>query len=151
MYRAPKSRSALRDYYWFCLDHVRVYNSTWNYYSGMNEEDVERERRGDTVWHRPTWPFGGGYRRERIRDPFGLFDEEPDAPTGAAPAAATPEAQAMATLDLTPPLSIAGLKKRYKELVKRHHPDANGGDKTAEETLKSINHAYDLLRQAVTF
>ncbi len=151
VHRAPKSRSALRDYYWFCLDHIRSYNSSWNYYSGMSEQEVEGERRGDTVWHRPTWPFSGGQPHGRICDPFGLFDENPNGPSEPAPAPATPVAEAMAILDLTPPLSIAGLKKRYKELVKRHHPDANGGDKTAEEKLKSINHAHDLLRQVVVF
>lgn len=150
LHRAPKSRSSLRDYYWFCLDHIREYNSAWNYYSGMSEREVEGERRGDTVWHRPTWPFGSR-RRERIRDPFCLFGEYPNGPTEPTPAPATPEAEAMAVLDLTPPLSNAGLKKRYKELVKRHHPDTNGGDKTAEEKLKLINHAHDLLRQVVTF
>ena len=45
-------------------------------------------------------------------------------------------------LDLTPPVTVAILKARYKELVKRHHPDANGGDKSAEEKFKEINEAY---------
>ena len=151
LYRAPRSRAALRDYYWFCRDHARAYNLEWNYYAGMSEEDVERERRGDAVWHRPTWPFGTGTQRDRLRDPFGLFEDGPNASADtASPGPTTPEEEAMAQLDLRPPLTLAGLKKRYKELVKRHHPDANGGDKAAEERLKTINRAYDLLQQAVT-
>lgn len=149
MYRAPKSRDALREYYWFCLDHIRAYNLAWNYYSGMSEADVERERRGDTVWHRPTWPFSGRPDPDNMRDPFGLFDDDPeDRP---AREATTPEGQAMLVLGLTPPLSQATLKQRYKELVKQHHPDANGGDTSAEERLKTINHAYDLLKKTATF
>ena len=38
------------------------------------------------------------------------------------------------------------MKTRYKELAKRHHPDANGGDRDAEERLKTINLAYAAVR-----
>jgi curved DNA-binding protein CbpA len=41
---------------------------------------------------------------------------------------------------------MAAVKAKYKELAKRHHPDANGGNKASEETLKSINLAYATLR-----
>jgi DnaJ-class molecular chaperone len=37
------------------------------------------------------------------------------------------------------------VKARYKELVKRHHPDANGGDKSAEERFKTVSEAYRTL------
>ncbi len=147
-FRAPRSRAELRVYYWFCLDHVREYNAEWNYYSGMTEAEVELERRGDTVWHRPTWPFGSQPSNRRAYDVFGLFEDGPDPLRRAPPRPANPEEDAMATLGLTAPVTVVELKKRYKDLVKRHHPDVNGGDNTAEEKLKSINHAYDLLRQA---
>jgi curved DNA-binding protein CbpA len=54
-------------------------------------------------------------------------------------------------LDLTLPVSLAEVKKQYKQLVKRHHPDANGGDKDAEERLKSINEAYATLRSSLAY
>ncbi|MEK9662807.1 MAG: hypothetical protein VW644_13950, partial [Alphaproteobacteria bacterium] len=54
-HRAPRSRDALRSYFWFCLDHVRKYNKAWNYYADMSDTEVEAERRKDTFWHRPTW------------------------------------------------------------------------------------------------
>src|SRR5215475_13028722 len=75
-FRAPKSRLDLHNYYWFCLDHVRAYNSAWNYYAGMNDTEIEAEIRHDTVWHRPSWKLGDrhgpGYA-DRIRDHFGVF------------------------------------------------------------------------------
>ncbi|MFO1060844.1 MAG: DnaJ domain-containing protein, partial [Dongiaceae bacterium] len=40
---------------------------------------------------------------------------------------------------------------RYKSLVKRLHPDANGGDKAAEERLKHINLAYSTLKNSTLF
>ncbi|MCK6450632.1 MAG: J domain-containing protein [Alphaproteobacteria bacterium] len=62
----------------------------------------------------------------------------------------SPEAEnlrrALAVLDLDPPVDFPTIKARYKELAKRHHPDANGGDKAAEERLKVINEAYTVLR-----
>ncbi len=55
----------------------------------------------------------------------------------------------MDIMDLNAPLTLTGLKARYKELVKQHHPDANGGDKLAEERLKEINEAYSTLKKAL--
>lgn len=153
-HRAPKSRERLRDYYWFCLNHVRDYNSAWNYYAGMSEAEVESERRGDTYWHRPTWPFTGerGFK-DGIGDHFGLFEDEATARQAGKErfAMRTPELAALAVLDLSPPVTRQTIKSRYKELVKRHHPDANGGSKEAEERLKAINRAYETLtRPAAT-
>ena len=58
-YRAPRSRFALDTFFWFCLDHVRLFNAQWNYYAGMSAREIEAEIRNDTVWQRPTWPLGG--------------------------------------------------------------------------------------------
>lgn len=151
-FRAPKSREQLRDYHWFCLEHVRAYNSAWNYYADMSEDEVEGERRADTYWHRPTWPFkGDGTSNEAIKDTFGLFDEEMAArkETKERYSATAPELAALAVLNLSPPVTRQAIKSRYKELVKRHHPDANGGSKEAEERLKEINRAYETLTRAV--
>jgi DnaJ-class molecular chaperone len=56
----------------------------------------------------------------------------------------------MAIFNLSHPITLADVKTRYKELVKRHHPDANGGDKQAEERFKLITQAYTVLRSFVT-
>jgi hypothetical protein len=148
LYRAPRSRAELELHYWFCIDHVRAYNAAWNYYAGMSAADIEREIRNDTVWQRPTWPMGvrGGYA-PRFRD-YGLFDDD-DAPSPRREArrrAPTPQEQALLIFNLEPPLTLVGLKARYKELVKLNHPDTHGGDKAAEERLKVINLAYSTLK-----
>ncbi|NKB49720.1 MAG: DnaJ domain-containing protein [Alphaproteobacteria bacterium] len=150
-HRAPKSRNHLRDYYWFCLEHVRAYNSAWNYYAGMSEEEVEGERRADTYWHRPTRPFSGEQTfGETLNDGFGLFDDEEETQQKRHErfSATAPELAALAILNLSPPVTRQEIKSRYKELVKRHHPDANGGSKDAEERLKAINRAYETLTSA---
>ena len=152
-HRAPRARDDLNNFYWFCLEHIRQYNAKWNYYSGMSENEVEHDVRYDTVWHRPSWPMDGGIRGRyspaaKLKDPFGVFGNfEPDTETndGAQHGLGTLETQALVVLDLRPPVTIDAVKARYKELVKRHHPDTNGGDKTAEEKFKLISQAYQTI------
>jgi DnaJ-domain-containing protein 1 len=160
-YRAPRGRDDLRSYYWFCLDHVREYNAAWNYYAGMSEAEVEAEIRADTTWQRPTWPLGSWHtefrsRRRRVNDPYGVFEDEAEAaraqPGGGGAhrpdPARTEHEKALAVLQLDAEASTATIKTRYKELVKLHHPDANGGDRASEERLKVINQAYSTLMRS---
>jgi hypothetical protein len=150
-YRAPKSRQSLRDYWWFCLEHVRAYNSAWDFYKGMTPGEIEAQLRGDSVGHRPTWPLGrlGTSRLDEaaLRDPLGVLaalrakDGKP-----ATPQAPTELREPLNVLGLEWPLTMDVLKTRYKTLAKRHHPDANNGDRDAEERLKVINLAYATLR-----
>jgi|JI10StandDraft_1071094.scaffolds.fasta_scaffold101103_3 hypothetical protein len=150
-FRAPLSRDQLDQYRWFCLDHVREYNRSWDYYRGMSQAEIEADLRRDTVWQRPTWPLGGPRQRTpnwRIHDGFGFFNEEPGqkAGEGARTAAEAAHVRALAVFGLEPPVTFERLRSRYLTLVKQHHPDANGGDKAAEERLKSINEAYATLK-----
>lgn len=153
-YRAPKSRRNLREYWWFCLEHVREYNSAWDYYKGMSQTEIEAELRRDTAWQRPSWPLGrlgsnGGWDGEGLRDPLGLLNAERlrrGRQRNADAIAPADLREPLATMGLTWPLTMPALKARYKELAKTHHPDANGGDRAAEERLKTINLAYATLR-----
>ncbi len=150
-YRAPQGRDKLDSYFWFCLDHVRDYNSKWDYYAGMSTQQIEQEVRRDTTWQRPTWKLGvngsSGHAAHKLRDAFGAFDQDDlGEPLSRRPDRRPPEEiQALRALDLEDPLSVADLKTRYKELVKQHHPDANGGDPLSEERFKTINTAYRTL------
>jgi hypothetical protein len=152
-FRAPRSRAELDLFHWFCLEHVRAYNTAWNFYAGMSAQEIEREIRNDTVWQRPTWPMGTragmGYA-PRFRDygMFGLDDDDAQSERRAAERRRPPslQEQALAIFNLLPPLTLPGLKSRYKELVKLNHPDVHGGDKAAEERLKIINLAYATLK-----
>ncbi|MGI3775823.1 MAG: J domain-containing protein [Janthinobacterium lividum] len=154
-YRAPKSRTDLTHYWWFCLAHVREYNAGWDFYKGMTPGQIEAQLRADTAWQRPTWPLGrlGGapFDEEALRDPLAnLAGERPR--RRAPPADATPAElrEPLGTLGLEWPVSLDEVKTRYKELAKRHHPDANGGDRAAEERLKTINLAYAALRSHIS-
>jgi hypothetical protein len=151
LYRAPKSRDTLNQYWWFCLDHVRAYNASWDFYKGMTPGQIEAQLRADISWQRPTWPLGrigGTIDADMLRDPLHTLN----AGFGHRPRPPSPHdmpqdmREPMATLGLEWPVTLDVLKTRYKELAKLHHPDANGGDRAAEERLKSINLAYAAVR-----
>ena len=154
-FRAPKSRAELTEYYWFCLEHVRAYNQAWDYYAGMAPDEIESMMRLDTTWQRPTWPLGtmsGGRWRldpERVKDPFNVFDEDMWQKPQDRPATPPPDEAALRIMDLKAPLTSETLKARYKELCKLHHPDANNGDKAAEERFKLIGQAYKTLMESL--
>ena len=148
-YRAPRSRDALRDYIWFCLEHVRAYNRSWNYYEGLQGAALEAEIRRATTWERPSWKFATGKPAEEMfDDPLGLFDT--DRERRANYRTLTPEERrAWKTLRMEPVNDLDQVKQQYKSLAKANHPDINGGDAAAEERLKEINLAYDLVRRSL--
>src|SRR6185437_9419348 len=87
-HRAPKGRLREGEYWRFCLEHVREYNSTYNFFAGMSDDAVAKYQKDDITGHRPTWKMGslGGKRSSASRadfrppgwaweDPFGLFGE----------------------------------------------------------------------------
>jgi hypothetical protein len=150
-YRAPKSRDSLNDYWWFCLDHVRAYNASWDFYKGMTPGQIEAQTRADTQWQRPTWPLGRlGARflnEDVLRDPLeALHATRRRSAERAAQATPSGLREPLTTLGLDWPVTLDAVKSRYKELAKRNHPDANGGDRAAEERLKIINLAYAAVR-----
>lgn len=159
-FRAPRSRSDLRDYLWFCLAHVREYNRAWNYFQGMSQEEIEAYRHSSNTWHRPTWAMGVNGARdysaatfEHLEDDLGLFRgasqfNRVDGARPAPPEASPPVRKALAVLDLTSMASTTDVKLSYKKMAKRFHPDLNGGCKSAEERLKVINAAYSFLASA---
>jgi DnaJ-domain-containing protein 1 len=143
LYRAPKSRDTLRDYHWFCLPHVRAYNAAWDYYKGMSAGEIEANLRWDTLWQRPTWPLGRAGQATHAAD---SLDQKLGIMLGIKPQA-SPQlpgevSEALTVLGLAWPVSLTAVKSTYKKLAKRYHPDANNGDKAAEERFKSINLAY---------
>jgi hypothetical protein len=154
-YRVPKSRENLQEHLWFCLIHAREHNESWDYFKGMSENDIERFRNDALVGHRPTWPLGK--RSARMHNPYGSFhfddgfgtfssEEKAKSPRRPERQVTRLQLQAFDALNLEPCATLNEIKARYKELVKRFHPDANGGDRGAEERLKQVIKAYGVLR-----
>ena len=161
-HRAPKSPSALEDYYWFCFRHAAEYNKAWNYYKGLSEDEIEREIQRDTMGRRPTWPLGmrvgnangrfGAIDDDTIAGAAGYFGRNGHRRAGSGAAGrsqGTAERRALETLQLTGTADMTEVKARYKVLAKKYHPDANDGDAAAEDRLKAINEAYAVLKNSL--
>ena len=160
-HRAPHSRDALDSYYWFCLKHARSYNAAWNFFGDMDRHEIENYQKEDVTWHRPTWRFGGNrrmsgearlnaaWRRGDFTDPYSIFDAD-DVAAARDPGLCrmpAPEREALAILNLPSTATDSEIKARYKELVKRLHPDVNGEDEQAVDQLKTVIEAYRTLSQ----
>ncbi|MES2984915.1 MAG: J domain-containing protein [Pseudomonadota bacterium] len=145
-FRAPRSREALREFQWFCEEHIKEFNKKWNYFEGMNESEIYAFQRDATTGHRPTWRMDqlNENASAKLEEAFGRMFGDGQAPAFKAntkPIGAR-EKDALAVLDLEHPSDKAKIKSQYRELVKKYHPDVNRGNKHAEETFKKITRAY---------
>jgi hypothetical protein len=164
-HRAPKGRLREGEYWRFCLHHVREYNHSYNFFAGMSEDAIARYQKEAVTGHRPTWKIGvngkpsvaGGPQNANWQffadDPFGLFRDGGGASRFQAEGNASEsrvvrnaERKALDVLGLEPSASPTDIKARFKVLVKRHHPDANGGDRSCEDRLRDIIQAYNYLK-----
>jgi len=161
-HRAPKGRTHENEYWRFCLDHVREYNHSYNYFTGMSDDAVMKYQKDAVTGHRPTWKMGTGNRPagssggefgpQSPHDPFNVFREfgakGADTRTRPEPqrTVRNAERKALHELGLEAGVDKAEIKARFKILVKRHHPDANGGDRATEDKLREIIQAYNYLK-----
>jgi hypothetical protein len=165
-HRAPKGRGREGQYWRFCLDHVREYNASYNYFAGMSDEAVVAYQKDAVIGHRPTWSMGvnaaaqgrsqapdAPTRDWEYADPLGIlrsgrFDQARRAPEPKAPRRPGPVRRALETLGLDEHADAGAIKAQFKALVKRFHPDAHGGDRSYEERLRDIIRAHDTLKAA---
>ncbi|MFN7103971.1 MAG: J domain-containing protein [Pseudorhizobium sp.] len=167
-HRAPVGRNAEGQFFLFCFEHVKDYNKGYNYFSGLSDSEIARYQKEAITGHRPTWAVGvntgakhasmhstirsgPGGPSQKIKDPFGFVASSRSAGPRMEPQARklkTLEAKAFDTMGLGARATSAEIKSRYKELVKMHHPDANGGDRGSEERFREVIQAYQLLKQA---
>ena len=169
--RAPKSRQMMDEHYWFCQAHAAEYNRNWNFFAGMSEGEI-RKRQQDELFTggRPTWQMKASrFSREAAafstkfgkaakdgpgayRDPFNLFGGGGASPghTAEAPTRRLGKIEYNALLDLDLDENADGpaIRARYTVLVRRLHPDANGGDRAGEVRLQRVIRAYQSLRKA---
>lgn len=167
-HRAPAGRNNEGKYLLFCINHVREYNKNFNYFSGLNDDAIAKFQKDALTGHRPTWQAGvnaasnpagasktsadfsrirsgSAAYQNRVRDPFNTFHQRR---TEAPRKLKTLEAKAFVTLGLEAGATSNDIKVKYKALVKMHHPDANGGDRSSEDRLRDVLQAYNLLKAA---
>lgn len=167
-FRAPLAAGvgggdAPRPYRYLCLDHVRAFNAGYNFFSGMSADEIHEAQRPYAGWERETRAFsatGGADRpprwadfsdpldaigarfRERMEREKARADGKPLLPEDRA---------ALRVLGLGVDATRGDLRSRYSELVRKFHPDRNGGDRRHESALQAVVEAYQRLRKAPAF
>ena len=156
-HRAPKGRGQDKDYWRFCLEHVRQYNQNYNFFKGMSDAAVMAYQKDALTGHRPTWKMGTGKGTVRPdfsafagrADPFEIFGEGLRAEQQAKAETRqirNAERKALDRLGLDVGATPQQVKIRFKALVKQFHPDANGGDRSTEDRLVEIIQSYNYLK-----
>ena len=166
-FRAPGERLAGADgpgeWRWFCLDHVRAFNAGYNFFAGMTAEQIWAAQSPIAGWANGSRAFspGGGAdapprwadftdpldaiaaRLRRTRAGMGARQDgrslNPD------------ERRALETMGLDIDADRRALRTSYAQLVRKLHPDHNGGDRSHEARLQRVIEAYQLLRKATVF
>jgi len=139
------------------LDHVREHNSKYNYFDGMTPDEIQEAQGPLAGWERPSKKFAANGadpppRWSDFADPldaiatrFGkIRDRRP-------PRFGRAERRALSVLGLGEDADRHSLRRRYSLLVRRYHPDKNGGDRSREKRLGEVIEAYQLLRKAPAF
>jgi hypothetical protein len=165
-FRAPVGRRASFDgpgeWRWLCLDHVREFNSGYNYFEGMSTEEIEAAQTPYGGWERETRAFaaGGTDRPPKwadFTDPLDAigarFRRAPAAEAARADGRELSEADRkhLRVLGLGTDVDRRALRQRYADLVRRYHPDRNGGDRTHEKALQAVIQAYTELKSRPAF
>ncbi len=149
---------------WFCLDHIRAFNQQYNYFKDMSAEEIDAAQRPFAGWERETRAFSANAASGTMPPRWANFGDPLDA-IGARFKARMAEAaergdgkplsgedrSALKTLGLALDSDRKALRTRYTELVRRFHPDHNGGDRAHEKALQEVLAAYAHLRKAPAF
>ena len=150
-YKAPIEKDNSKRYRLLCLEHVKEFNKNWNYFSGMNDNQIYNFIKSDLTWHKPTQSFSSSdnffkvlwnnalndnifiNRVEKDQDFNKLnFDQN--------------DIKAFNILGLGVGLKWEKVQEKFKKLVKKFHPDMNAGNKKFEDKLKVITLAYTQLK-----
>lgn len=159
----PKSPRTPRERIWYCLAHARDHNKNWNYFEGMSEMEAKAAREANLYGDRPTWSMGKNDRARAaanargpadMDDAHGVFTEDAKVRTQArgfyrnGKRLTKLQEKAYETLALPHTAAAVEIRRRYAELVRRFHPDSNGGDRGAEAQLAEVVKAHTILKKA---
>ena len=151
-YRAPVEKDNSKKYRMLCLEHVKEFNKNWNYFSGMNDDQVLNFLKSDMIWHKPTQSFSSSDNFFKVLWNNTLKDEFDEAKLKGEYNHMSQfkfdsnDIKAFGILGVSIGLKWEKIQDKFKALVKKFHPDINLGNKLYEEKLKLITLAYTQLK-----
>ena len=154
MYKAPAEKDNSRKFRLFCLEHIKIFNKNWNYFSDMNENEIEYFIKSDLTWHKPTKSFGSSENffnilwGNALEDKFNIFKNS-NHKDFKKTNLSEKDRYALEILGLKYETKWSDIQKKFKTLVKKYHPDKNHGSKKYEDILKKVTLAYSQLKLSI--
>ena len=155
VYKAPVEKDNSKKFKLLCLEHIKVFNKSWNYFADMKEEEIENFIKSDLTWHKPTKSFGSSENFFRILW-VNALDDKPGILKDSIlknfkkSKLSDKDRDALKILGLKNDTNWSDIQKRFKMLVKKYHPDKNRGSRKYEDILKKITLAYSQLRLSMS-
>jgi len=155
VYRAPVEKDNSKKFRLLCLEHIKIFNKSWNYFENMKEEEIESFIKSDLTWHKPTKSFGSPDNFFKIlwvnalEDKSGMFKNSTFKNLKKS-SLSDKDRHALEILGLKNDTNWSDIQRRFKTLVKKYHPDKNHGSKKYEDVLKKITLAYSQLRLSMS-
>ena len=153
-FKAPINKDNSKNYRWLCEEHIKLFNKNWNYFEGMDQNEIENFLKSDITWHRPTQKFGSSDNffnilwNNALSDKFKFFHEKKYFNTNNR-TFSEKDRDAFGIMGLESNTDWETVQKKFKTLVKKFHPDKNLGNKKYEDKLKKITLAYSHLKMIV--
>ena len=153
-YKAPLERDNSRQFRFLCLEHIKIFNKNWNYFSNMSDDQIEYFIKSDLTWHKPTKSFSSSENffqilwNNALDDKINIFKNFnfKDFKTSRL---SQKDRHALEILGLNYETKWQEIQKKFKTLVKKYHPDKNHGSKKYEDILKKITLAYSQLKISI--
>ena len=153
-FKAPTQKDNNKKFRWLCKDHIKQFNSKWDYFEGMSQGQIEDFLKSDLTWHRPTQKFSSKDNffnilwNNALSDKFKFFKDE-SADGINAIKLSEKDRIALKVLELDSNVDWTIVQNKFKTLVKKFHPDKNAGSRKFEDKLKKITLAYSHLKVAM--
>ena len=153
-FKAPLEKDNSKNYRWLCEEHIKLFNKNWNYFEGMNQSEIEDFLKSDLTWHRPTQKFGSSDNffnilwNNALEDKLNIFNSSNYKDFKKTKISQT-DKDALQVMELSDEVKWEQIHLKFKELVKKYHPDKNQGNKKFEDKLKKITLAYSHLKKTL--
>ena len=152
LYKAPIEKDNSRKFRMLCLKHIKIFNKNWNYFENMDDQQVEFFIKSDLTWHKSTKKFGSSENffnilwNNALEDKLNIFSSSNFKDFKKTKISQT-DKDALQVMELNDDAKWEKIHTKFKELVKKYHPDKNQGSKKFEDKLKKITLAYSQLKK----
>ena len=153
-YKAPIERDNSKKFRLLCLEHIKIFNKNWNYFENMNDQEIQYFIKSDLTWHKSTKKFGSSENffsilwNNALEDKLNIFNRSNYKEYKKMKISQT-DRDALQVMELNEDAKWDKIQSKFKELVKKYHPDKNKGSKKFEDKLKIITLAYSQLKKTL--